>query len=43
MQGDRTIPVPLKCTRLLNWTGQLAHLDVISVDNTRMIVNSSSC
>lgn len=43
VQGDGTILVPLKYMRLLNCIGQLAYLDLISVDNTRTTVNNLYC
>lgn len=43
VQGDGTILVRLRHTRLLNWVGQLAYLGLISVDDTRMIVNNLCC
>lgn len=43
VQGDGTVLVPLKCTRLLNCIGQLAYLDLISIDNIRTTVNNLHC
>lgn len=40
VEGDGTILVSLKYTRLLNWLGQLVYLGLTCVDNTRMIVNN---
>lgn len=43
VQGDGTILVPLKYTRLLNCIGQLAYLGLISIHDTRTTVNNLYC